>query len=116
MAKLALINRQDKREKLVKKFSAKRAALLKIINDQSKRHMTLRGLFEFKFDPSKVIPLDAVEHAAEIVKRFATGAMSLGSHTTEAHAPRALASTPHGATSQPGQGGGEAQPVRRAGR
>ena len=57
-----------------------------IINDQSKRHMTLRGLFEFKFDPSKAIPLDEVEPAAEIVKRFATGAMSLGSISTEAHA------------------------------
>jgi hypothetical protein len=50
-----------------------------IINDQSKRHMTLRGLFEFKVDPSKAIPLDEVEPASEIVKRFATGAMSLGS-------------------------------------
>ncbi|MCK7499916.1 MAG: glutamate synthase-related protein [Comamonadaceae bacterium] len=50
-----------------------------IINDQSRRHMTLRGLFEFKVDPSKAIPLDEVEPATEIVKRFATGAMSLGS-------------------------------------
>ena len=50
-----------------------------IINDQSRRHMTLRGLFEFKVDPAKAIPLDEVEPAAEIVKRFATGAMSLGS-------------------------------------
>ena len=50
-----------------------------IINDQTQRHMTLRGLFEFKVDPSKAIPLDEVEPAAEIVKRFATGAMSLGS-------------------------------------
>jgi glutamate synthase (NADPH/NADH) large chain len=50
-----------------------------IINDQSKRHMTLRGLFEFKIDPSKAISIDEVEPAKEIVKRFATGAMSLGS-------------------------------------
>ena len=49
-----------------------------IINDQSKRHMTLRGLFEFKVDPAKAIPLDEVEPAAEIVKRFATGAMIAG--------------------------------------
>jgi glutamate synthase (NADPH/NADH) large chain len=41
-----------------------------IINDQSKRHMTLRGLFEFKIDPAKAIPLDEVEPAKEIVKRF----------------------------------------------
>ena len=40
-----------------------------IINDQSRRHMTLRGLFEFRFDPSRAIPLDDVEPAKEIVKR-----------------------------------------------
>ncbi|KAG0924049.1 hypothetical protein G6F31_019267 [Rhizopus arrhizus] len=56
-----------------------------IINDQSRRHMTLRGLFEFRFDPSRAIPLDDVESAKDIVKRFATGAMSLGSISTEAH-------------------------------
>ncbi|MCM2209709.1 glutamate synthase-related protein, partial [Klebsiella quasipneumoniae] len=50
-----------------------------IINDQSRRHMTLRGLFEFKVDPSRAIPLEEVEPAKEIVKRFATGAISLGS-------------------------------------
>src|SRR5205085_10943221 len=61
-----------------------------IINDQSRRHMTLRGLFEFKIDPSKAIPLDEVEPAKEIVKRFATGAMSLGSISTEAHATLAV--------------------------
>ena len=48
-----------------------------LVNDQSKRHMTLRGLFEFQFDPAKAVPLDEVEPAKEIVKRFATGAMSL---------------------------------------
>src|SRR5690606_23239377 len=61
-----------------------------IINDQSRRHMTLRGLFEFKVDPSAAIPLDDVEPAKEIVKRFATGAMSLGSISTEAHATLAI--------------------------
>ncbi len=62
-----------------------------IINDQSKRHLTLRGLFEFKIDPSKAIPIEEVEPAKEIVKRFATGAMSLGSISTEAHATLAVA-------------------------
>jgi glutamate synthase (NADPH) large chain len=62
-----------------------------IINDQSKRHMTLRGLFEFRIDPTNAIPLDEVEPASEIVKRFATGAMSLGSISTEAHATLAIA-------------------------
>src|SRR5690606_25201598 len=56
-----------------------------IINDQSRRHMTLRGLFEFRADPAQAIPLSEVEPAKEIVKRFATGAMSLGSISTEAH-------------------------------
>ena len=52
--------------------------------------MTLRGLFEFMVDPAKSIPIDEVEPAAEIVKRFATGAMSLGSisHRGARHAGR----------------------------
>ena len=50
-----------------------------LINDQNRRHMTLRGLFEFRIDPAKAISVDEVEPAKEIVKRFATGAMSLGS-------------------------------------
>ena len=76
-----------------------------IINDQSKRHMTLRGLFEFKIDPSKAIPLDEVEPAKEIVKRFATGAMSLGSISTEAHATLAVAMNRIGGKSNTGEGG-----------
>ncbi|MDT9002142.1 glutamate synthase-related protein [Paucibacter sp. APW11] len=76
-----------------------------LINDQSKRHMTLRGLFEFKFDPSKAIPLEEVEPAAEIVKRFATGAMSLGSISTEAHATLAVAMNRIGGKSNTGEGG-----------
>jgi glutamate synthase (NADPH) large chain len=56
----------------------------KLINDQTKRHLTLRGLFEFK-PQGAAVPLDEVESAKEIVKRFATGAMSLGSISTEAH-------------------------------
>ena len=76
-----------------------------IINDQSRRHMTLRGLFEFKVDPSKAISLDEVEPAAEIVKRFATGAMSLGSISTEAHSTLALAMNRIGGKSNTGEGG-----------
>ncbi len=76
-----------------------------IINDQSKRHMTLRGLFEFKIDPAKAIPLDEVEPAKEIVKRFATGAMSLGSISTEAHATLAIAMNRIGGKSNTGEGG-----------
>ncbi|MDD2609280.1 MAG: glutamate synthase-related protein [Giesbergeria sp.] len=76
-----------------------------IINDQTKRHMTLRGLFEFKFDPTKAIPVEEVEPATEIVKRFATGAMSLGSISTEAHATLAVAMNRIGAKSNTGEGG-----------
>ena len=76
-----------------------------IINDQSKRHMTLRGLFEFKIDPAKSIPIAEVEPAKEIVKRFATGAMSLGSIGTEAHATLAIAMNRIGGKSNTGEGG-----------
>ncbi len=76
-----------------------------IINDQSRRHMTLRGLFEFKIDPAQAIPVDEVEPAAEIVKRFATGAMSLGSISTEAHATLAVAMNRIGGKSNTGEGG-----------
>ena len=76
-----------------------------IINDQTRRHMTLRGLFEFRFDPSRAIPLDDVEPAKEIVKRFATGAMSLGSISTEAHSVLAVAMNRIGGKSNTGEGG-----------
>ncbi|MDQ8019782.1 MAG: glutamate synthase-related protein [Bordetella sp.] len=76
-----------------------------IINDQSRRHLTLRGLFEFKFDPSKAIAVDEVEPASEIVKRFATGAMSLGSISTEAHSTLAIAMNRIGGKSNTGEGG-----------
>src|SRR5690606_14941719 len=76
-----------------------------LVNDQSQRHMTLRGLFEFKCDPAQAIALDEVEPAAEIVKRFATGAMSLGSISTEAHATLAVAMNRIGGKSNTGEGG-----------
>jgi len=76
-----------------------------IINDQTKRQMTLRGLFEFKIDPAKAISVDEVEPASEIVKRFATGAMSLGSISTEAHATLAVAMNRIGGKSNTGEGG-----------
>ncbi len=76
-----------------------------IINDQSRRHLTLRGLFEFRLDPTKAIPIEEVEPAAEIVKRFATGAMSLGSISTEAHSTLALAMNRIGGKSNTGEGG-----------
>jgi glutamate synthase (NADPH/NADH) large chain len=84
-----------------------------IINDQSKRHMTLRGLFEFRIDPSKAIPIDEVEPAKEIVKRFATGAMSLGSISTEAHTSLAVAMNRIGGKSNTGEGGEDPKRYRQ---
>ena len=66
-----------------------------IINDQSRRHMTFRGLFEFRLDRCTPVPIEEVEPAAEIVKRFSTGAMSLGSISTEAHTTLADRDEPH---------------------
>src|SRR6266403_108516 len=76
-----------------------------IINDQSRRHLTLRGLFEFKLDPARAVPIAEVEPASEIVKRFATGAMSLGSISTEAHTTLAIAMNRIGGKSNTGEGG-----------
>ncbi|PIR09693.1 MAG: glutamate synthase subunit alpha [Gallionellaceae bacterium CG11_big_fil_rev_8_21_14_0_20_60_62] len=79
----------------------------KLINDQTRRQMTLRGLFEIKPVASPV-PLDQVEPAKEIVKRFVTGAMSLGSISTEAHTTLAIAMNRLGGKSNTGEGGEDA--------
>ncbi len=76
-----------------------------IINDQSRRHMTFRGLFEFRFGLRAPVPIEQVEPAAEIVKRFSTGAMSLGSISTEAHTTLAIAMNRIGGRSNTGEGG-----------
>ena len=76
-----------------------------IINDQSQRLLTFRGLFDFRFDQCQPVPLAEVEPAAEIVKRFSTGAMSLGSISTEAHTVLAIAMNRIGGKSNTGEGG-----------
>ena len=76
----------------------------RIINDQTKRHMTLRGLFEIR-PAGAPVPLDEVEPAKDIVKRFATGAMSLGSISTEAHSTLAIVMNRIGGKSNTGEGG-----------
>ena len=76
-----------------------------IINDQSRRHMTFRGLFEFRLDRVKRVPIEEVEPAAEIVKRFSTGAMSHGSISVEAHTTLAVAMNRIGGKSNTGEGG-----------
>ncbi len=80
----------------------------KLINDQTRRHMTLRGLFEIK-PVGAAIDISLVEPAKEIVKRFATGAMSLGSISTEAHATLAIAMNRIGGKSNTGEGGEDAK-------
>ncbi|HEY3324092.1 MAG TPA: glutamate synthase large subunit [Planctomycetota bacterium] len=77
----------------------------KSVNDQSARLNTLRGLFDFKFGARQPVPLAEVEPASEIVKRFATGAMSYGSISKEAHENLAIAMNRIGGRSNTGEGG-----------
>ncbi|MCL6260060.1 glutamate synthase large subunit [Aquiflexum sp. TKW24L] len=81
---------------MYKKFAQK-------INEQTKDALTLRGLFEFKKRIS--IPIDEVEPVESILKRFATGAMSFGSISHEAHSTLAIAMNRIGAKSNSGEGG-----------
>jgi glutamate synthase (NADPH/NADH) large chain len=78
------------------------------INEQDERLLTLRGLFDFKF-AEQSIPLEEVEPASEIVKRFATGAMSFGSISYEAHTTLAIAMNRIGGKSNTGEGGEESE-------
>ena len=79
----------------------------KMVNEQSKRLCTLRGLMEFDTEGREPIPLDEVEPWTEIVKRFKTGAMSYGSISREAHETLAVAMNRMGGKSNSGEGGEE---------
>jgi glutamate synthase (NADPH/NADH) large chain len=81
-------------------------AFTRAIDDQSERLLTIRGLMKFNF-PEQGIPLDEVEPAKDIVKRFATGAMSFGSISREAHTTLAIAMNRIGGKSNTGEGGEE---------
>jgi glutamate synthase (NADPH/NADH) large chain len=81
-------------------------AFARSINEQSERLLTLRGLMELKF-AEQPLALEEVEPAAEIVKRFATGAMSFGSISREAHTTLAIAMNRIGGKSNTGEGGEE---------
>src|SRR5436853_2551495 len=86
-------------------------AFAKILNEQSERLLTLRGLFRIKTaedEKRKPIRLEQVEPAKDIVKRFATGAMSFGSISREAHTTLAIAMNRIGGKSNTGEGGEEA--------
>ncbi len=82
-----------------------------LINQQATKLKTLRGLFELK-PAGAPVPLEEVEAAKEIVKRFATGAMSLGSISTEAHTTLAIAMNRIGGKSNTGEGGEDANRFR----
>eukprot|EP00529_Nitzschia_sp_RCC80_P006936 CAMPEP_0113489594 /NCGR_PEP_ID=MMETSP0014_2-20120614/26609_1 /TAXON_ID=2857 /ORGANISM="Nitzschia sp." /LENGTH=1622 /DNA_ID=CAMNT_0000383335 /DNA_START=70 /DNA_END=4934 /DNA_ORIENTATION=- /assembly_acc=CAM_ASM_000159 len=96
MVNLQIAGRTNSRE-AYKEFA-------RITNEQNKK-VTLRGQLKFKFDPSKAIPLEEVEPVSEIVKRFATGAMSLGSISQEAHETLAVAMNTLGGRSNTVEGG-----------
>jgi len=84
----------------------------RLVNEQASRLQTIRGLFRIKTAEEvgrKPVPLDEVEPAASIVKRFATGAMSYGSISREAHTTLALAMNAIGAKSNTGEGGEESE-------
>src|SRR5258706_12055132 len=82
----------------------------KLIDEQSERLLTLRGLFRIREDAGKAIAIGQVEPASAIVKRFATGAMSLGSISHEAHSTLAIAMNRIGGKSNTGEGGED--PIR----
>jgi glutamate synthase domain-containing protein 2/glutamate synthase domain-containing protein 1/glutamate synthase domain-containing protein 3 len=73
-------------------------------NDESTRRAALRGLMRFRY-PEQAVPLEEVEPATAIIKRFSTGAMSLGSLSREAHETLAIAMNRLGAKSNTGEGG-----------
>ena len=81
------------------------AAFAKHTNEDSTRRCTFRGLLKFNTTVDSAIPIDEVEPASKIVKRFATGAMSLGSISRESHESLAVAMNRIGAKSNTGEGG-----------
>ena len=86
-------------------------AFARTLNEQSEKLLTIRGLFRIKSaeeDGRKPVPIDEVEPAKKLVKRFATGAMSFGSISREAHTTLAIAMNRIGGKSNTGEGGEEA--------
>ncbi|MFD2469911.1 glutamate synthase large subunit [Amycolatopsis silviterrae] len=77
----------------------------KSVNDQAEKLLTLRGLFDFKYGDRTPVPIEEVEPVSEIVKRFATGAISYGSISMEMHQTLAIAMNRLGGKSNTGEGG-----------
>ncbi|MEC3979790.1 glutamate synthase large subunit [Amycolatopsis sp. H20-H5] len=90
----------------------------KTVNDQSEKLLTLRGLFDFRYGDRTPVPIEEVEPVSEIVKRFATGAISYGSISMEMHQTLAIAMNQLGGKSNTGEGGEDAErlydPERRS--
>ncbi|HET6246536.1 MAG TPA: glutamate synthase large subunit [Tepidisphaeraceae bacterium] len=84
----------------------------KLVNDESKHHCNIRGLLKIKNAPTPV-PIEEVESAKDIVKRFVTGAMSFGSISKEAHETLAVAMNRIGGKSNTGEGGEDADRFTR---
>ncbi|QYG93030.1 glutamate synthase large subunit [Iamia sp. SCSIO 61187] len=80
-----------------------------MVDDQSKRLATLRGLFELRTEDRPSIPIDEVEPREAIIARFSTGAMSYGSISAEAHETLAIAMNRIGGKSNTGEGGEDAE-------
>ncbi|HAM01721.1 MAG TPA: glutamate synthase subunit alpha, partial [Acidimicrobiaceae bacterium] len=81
----------------------------KLVDDQSRALATLRGLFRFNTEGRAPVPIDEVEPVSAIVRRFATGAMSYGSISAEAHETLAIAMNRLGGKSNTGEGGEDAE-------
>ncbi len=100
----------DNKDAMSGKVPTKYRDYARAINDQSEQLMTLRGMFSIR-SAEKIgrtpVPIDEVEPAAAIVKRFATGAMSFGSISREAHTTLAVAMNRIGGRSNTGEGGEE---------
>jgi glutamate synthase (ferredoxin) len=77
----------------------------RMVDEQTERLCTLRGLFTFRLDQCRPVPIEEVEPVDSIVKRFATGAMSYGSISAEAHQTLAIAMNRLGGKSNTGEGG-----------
>ncbi len=88
------------------------AEFAQLVNDQSEQLMTLRGLFALK-PGNGPVPIEEVEPAKDIVKRFSTGAMSFGSISREAHTTLAIAMNRIGGRSNTGEGGEEPDRFKR---
>jgi glutamate synthase (ferredoxin) len=82
------------------------------VDEQNKRLCTLRGLFEFRLGDQPSVPIEEVEPIESIVKRFASGAMSYGSISAEAHETLAIAMNRLGARSNTGEGGEDPERFR----